>query len=77
MWVSVLSVVIPRMFRGVTEAYHRLEDARPLVRPTYSQLEVEILPPYGDPEVDLLGEAGTYVAAGLLVNATVELLDDA
>lgn len=39
-------------------------DLRPLVRPTRSQAEVELLPPYGDPEVTLLGELGTYLVLG-------------
>lgn len=38
--------------------------ATPLVRATRSQREVEYLPPYGDPEVHLVGEAATYVLAG-------------
>jgi len=63
------------MFRTVTEAYQVFDDARPLVRPTDSQLEVDLLPPFGDPEVHLVGEAGVYVTAGLLVNAAVELVD--
>lgn len=64
------------MLGTVGSAYRRLDDARPLVRPTYNQLEVAVLPPYGDPEVDLLGELGTYVVAGLVVNAVTELLYD-
>lgn len=36
----------------------------PLVRPTRSQAEVELLPPYGDPEVSLAGELGTYLVVG-------------
>ena len=38
----------------------------PLVRPTRNQAEVELLPPYGDPEVTLLGELFTYLAVGAL-----------
>ena len=64
------------MFRSVGKAYQFLDDARPLVRPTYNQLEVLLLPPYGDPEVHIPSEVGTYVAAGYLVNAIAELLDD-
>jgi hypothetical protein len=60
----------------VVEAYHRLDDARPLVRPTYNQFEVTFLPPYGDPEVHLPGELGTYVVAGLCVNAVAKSLHD-
>lgn len=36
----------------------------PLVRPTRSQAEIDLLPPYGDPEVSLSGELGTYLALG-------------
>ncbi len=64
------------MFRPVVEAYRHLADARPLVRPTYNQLEVMLLPPYGDPEVNIPGEVGTYVAAGVLINSIAELMYD-
>lgn len=64
------------VLRSVTAAVRHLEDARPLVRPTYNQFEVTMLPPYGDPEVHLPGELGTYVVAGLVVNAVAELLDE-
>lgn len=36
----------------------------PLVRPTRSQAEVDLLPPYGDPEVTLRGELGTVLVVG-------------
>lgn len=39
-------------------------DIGPLVRPTRSQAEVDLLPPYGDPEVALVGELGTYLVLG-------------
>lgn len=42
----------------------------PLVRPTRNQAEVELLPPYGDPEVRFVGELTTYV---LLVTIAVLL----
>jgi len=58
----------------VANAYRRLEEARPLVRPTYNQFEVEFLPPYGDPEVHLLSEVGTYFLTGLFVNVLIESL---
>jgi hypothetical protein len=64
------------MLGQVAKAYQRFDDARPFVRPTYNQLEVSLLPPYGDPEVHIPGEVGTYVVAGLLANAIVELLFD-
>lgn len=60
----------------VASAYRRLEDARPLVRPTYNQLEVKFLPPYGDPEVHVPSEVGTYFFTGLFVNVLVEFLED-
>lgn len=44
----------------------------PLVRPTRNQAEIEALPPYGDPEVHVLGEFATYVVAGAVAT---ELLD--
>lgn len=46
----------------------------PLVRATHSQLEVTLLPPYGDPEVSIPGELATYAVVGGLV---VELLERA
>lgn len=64
------------MFRPVAKAYRALDDARPLVRPTYNQFEVMYLPPYGDPEVYIPGEVGTYVAAGILASSVIELLSD-
>ncbi len=62
------------MLGSVTQAYQRLEEARPLVRPTHSQLEVSLLPPYGDPEVHILAEVGTYIAAGIVINSVAERL---
>jgi hypothetical protein len=59
-----------------SRAYQQFDDARPLVRPTYNQLEVTLLPPYGDPEVHIPGEIGTYLAAGVLVNAVTERLHE-
>lgn len=76
MYTPVLSPVNGQMLRPVAEAYQQFDDARPFVRPTYSQLEVTLLPPCGDPEVHVPSELGTYVVAGLLVNAVVELLFD-
>ncbi len=64
------------MLRPVARAYRQLDDIRPLVRPTYNQFEVTLLPPYGDPEVHILGEIGTYVVVGLFVNAITEVLHD-
>jgi len=64
------------MLDSVATAYQQLDDIRPLVRPTYNQFEVTLLPPYGDPEVNIAGEVGTYVAVGLLVNTVTQLLDE-
>lgn len=64
------------MLGPVVEAYQQFDDARPFVRPTDNQFEVTLLPPYGDPEVHIPGAVGTYVVAGLLVNAVVELIDE-
>jgi len=60
----------------VDSAYRRLDELRPLVRPTYNHYEITFLPPYGDPEVHIPGEVGTYLAAGLLVNAFAERFGD-
>lgn len=65
------------MLRTVVAAYDQLDAARPLVRPTYHQFEVAFLPPYGDPEVYLPGEIGTYLVAGLFLSAVTELLHEA
>lgn len=35
----------------------------PLVRPTRSQAEVDLLPPFGKPEVSLKGELAVYAVA--------------
>lgn len=64
------------MVAPVATAHQYLRDVRPLVRPTYNQFEVALLPPYGDPEVHVPGEVGTYIVAGLLVNGIAELLAD-
>ncbi|MGQ4554634.1 hypothetical protein [Halobellus sp. GM3] len=64
------------MIDPVASAYQRLDDARPFVRPTYNQFEVELLPPYGDPEVHVPGEVGTYVGIGVLASALLERLDE-
>lgn len=62
------------MLGHVARAYQQFDAARPLVRPTYSQGEVTVLPPYGDPEVHIPGEIGTYVLAGVFVGAVLERL---
>jgi len=62
------------MLGPVDEAYQEFDDARPFVRPTYSQFEVTLLPPYGDPEVHIPSEIGTYVVTGLLAGAVLKQL---
>lgn len=62
------------MYSTVVRAYRGLADAGPFVRPTYNQLEVTLLPPYGDPEVHIPSEVGTYLAAGVLINSIAQLL---
>ena len=52
--------------------YLRQRGVAPLVRPSRNQVEVEYLPPYGDPEVSIPGEVATYAVAGF---AAVELLE--
>ena len=64
------------MLEEVASAYQRFADVRPLVRPTHSQLEVTALPPYGDPEVHIPSEVGTYLVAGVFVNAVLEQLSE-
>ena len=64
------------MFELVAETYRQIDERRPLVRPTYSQFEVAFLPPFGDPEVYVLSELGTYVVAGLALNGILELLHE-
>ena len=64
------------MLEPVAKAYQQFDDVRPLVRPTYNQLEVAVLPPYGDPEVHIPSEIGTYVVASLFANAVFRRLDD-
>lgn len=64
------------MIDPVATAYRRLDDARPLVRPAYNQFEITLLPPFGDPEVHVPGEAATYVGVGVLASAVLERLDE-
>jgi hypothetical protein len=64
------------MFGLVAEAYRQIDERRPLVRPTYNQLEVALFPPFGDPEVYVLSELGTYVVAGLALNGILELFHE-
>lgn len=56
-----------------SEALRRVGLA-PLVRPTRSQAEVDLLPPYGDPEVSLAGELGTYLVVGAAAALTYAAL---
>jgi hypothetical protein len=63
------------MLELVSEAYDRIDGARPLVRPTYNQFEVQCLPPFGDPEVSILGELGVYVAVGVVVDLALEYVE--
>jgi len=64
------------MNEPVASAYRKLADARPLVRPTYNEFEVALLPPYGDPEVHVPSEVGTYFVTGLFVNVLIDFLQD-
>lgn len=63
------------MLGHVAKGYQRFDEARPFVRPTYSQTEVTVLPPYGDPEVHIPSEIGTYFIAGVLISAVLEELN--
>jgi len=62
----------PRWKPPTVRRYLRSRGVAPLVRASRNQIEIDYLPPYGDPEVNVLGEVATYVALG---TATVELLD--
>lgn len=44
----------------------------PLVRASRNQLEVDYLPPYGDPEVSIPGELATYAVVGGLTVAALD-----
>lgn len=46
----------------------------PLVRATRNQLEVEYLPPYGDPEVNMVGEWATYAVVAAAVSVALDRL---
>ena len=48
---------------------------RPLVRPARTQAEIDLLPPYGDPEVHLLCELGTYILVGSVINTLLTHLE--
>lgn len=48
----------------------------PLVRATHSQVEIDYLPPYGDPEVNLVGEIATYLVVSTVVVELVDRLTD-
>jgi hypothetical protein len=60
------------MSSRLAEALQSGRTVRPLVRPTRSQREIDLLPPYGDPEVHLLGELATYVAVGATVTTLLD-----
>jgi len=72
---SALPSTNSHMLGTVVTAYRRFGKVRPFVRPTDNEFEVRFLPPYGDPEVSIPGELGTYLAVGILVNAVAERLD--
>ncbi len=74
MYTHPLSQVDETMLRQVSKAYQQFDDTRPFVRPTYNQFEVTVLPPYGDPEVHVPGEIGTYIVAGVFANVVLEQL---
>lgn len=48
----------------------------PPVRATHTQIEVDYLPPYGDPEVNILGEVATYLVLGGLAVGALEHFRD-
>lgn len=66
----------PRWNPPTVDQYLRRRGVKPLVRSTRNQLEIDLLPPYGDPEVSLPGEVATYAALGAAAVATFERLGD-
>lgn len=52
----------------------RRTDVTPLIRATRNQVEIDYLPPYGDPEVSIPGEIATYTVASAAVIAALEHL---
>lgn len=62
--------------RPSVERYLRRRGVAPLVRPSRNEFEVACLPPYGDPEVAILGEAATYAAVGAATVAALDRLTD-
>lgn len=55
-----------------SKEFLRQSGLTPLIRSTRNQLEIDYLPPYGDPEVSIPGELATYFAVGAF---TVKVLD--
>lgn len=54
----------------------RSASVMPLVRATHHQIEIDYLPPYGDPEVSIPGEVATYfVVSGLAIELLERLRD--
>ena len=47
-----------------------------MVRATRNQIEIDYLPPYGDPEVSIPGEIATYALVGAAAVGGLELLRD-
>lgn len=64
------------MIQPIAGEYLRRAGVGPLVRPTRNQAEIALLPPYGDPEVSLLGEFGTYFVVGAAAIAIAERLTE-
>jgi len=54
------------------EGYLRQRGVTPLIRAARNQIEIDYLPPYGDPEVHIPSELTTYL---LVTTFVVELLD--
>lgn len=66
----------PRWNPPTVEQYLRRRGVAPLVRSTRSQLEIDLLPPYGDPEVNIPGEVATYLVLGATAVELVGRLSD-
>lgn len=76
-WVPWSHTMIgPESTRSSVGRYLRRRGVAPLVRPSRNDLEIAWLPPYGDPEVAILGEAATYAAVGAATVAALDRLTD-
>lgn len=64
------------MSRPVNSLYQAIDVCGHSFARLATQFEVDLLPPYGDSEVNLVGEAGISAATDILLSAVVESLDE-